>query len=279
MDEVYHTSFTSPTDAAAAWGQTFGLLGLAATSVLGSRLACLSNQCVMYYSRFAGVDADKGNGTVLQRGNAAGFRGSENSASDAAGMEIKGFLAGSKRNVRLGGLPDNVVSGNTIQLSFIQSYIIGFNGFLRLASGQGQAVIRVRESKLGGLQSYNIIGSTKPTQDSLIVLKMANQPGGGFAPNSFVDLSVRGQPQIRGRWKVAVSDPVAMTVTLYGSQRVSAPAVFAGLLTPFVPVTTPWFTGTTGTLLDPGIVQLTPHKLGKKKYQPRARRSPVLIRH
>jgi len=278
-DEVYYADYSTPQAAADAWQATTGLLGLAATSVLGARLSCLSSECYMYYARFSTTDISPRLASLLVRGNANGFRGSENFASDAAGFQVFGTNEQVKRNIRLGGLPDNVVADNVINTGFIQSYILGPNGFLQRMVNQGNGVIRFRNATLGGSNSYNIVGATQATQYGQIVLSMKNQPGGGFTVGSLVDLSTRGNPQLRGRWKVAAADPTAFTVTLAGSNRVSAPANLIGLLTPYTPNVNTIFAGTLSAPLPPSIVQLTPHKLGKKKYQPRGRRSPVLLRH
>lgn len=278
-DEVYYANYDTPQQCADAWQATTGLLGLAATSVLGSRLSALSSECFMYYARFSTIDVTPRLASILVRGNAVGFRGSENFASDAAGFQVFGNNGQVKRNVRMAGLPDNVVQDNAINVGFIQSYILGPNGFIQRYANQGNGVIRFRSATLGGSQSYNIVGATQSVQYGLIVLTMKQATSGVWSVGQLVDLSTRGNPQLRGRWKISNVSVDTLSITLAGSNRVSAPLNLQGLLTPYDPNTTSINVGTLSAPLPPSIVQLTPHKLGKKKYQPRGRRSPILLRH
>lgn len=275
-DEVYYTTDTDPVVAQQTWGATSGLLGLESTSILGKRLAMLSSECYLYYSRYAIVDTTPKGKSVLVRGTRSGFRSAENFAADACGFRLQSTDNLSKRNVRFGGLPDNVVADNTIDASFLQYYVFGANSFLQ-AWGAAGGCIRQRTTQIGGSFSQKIINVVKATQTALITITMA-APITGVAVNSTVVVSVRGQPQFRGNWQVAAISTDGTAITLRGSDRVSCSANPGGYVTLFNPGPIAFNFGTSSTPLPYNIAGLTPHKLGKKKYQPRSRRSPVLLR-
>lgn len=271
-DEVYYTLHSNISDAILAWTQTSGLLNLQRTSMLGRRLQCLSSQCYLYYVRWSLVGTRGASQT--QTYNIDGYRSSENYAGDACVFRCYTTDKLAHREIRLGGLPDNVVSDNSLDTKFFTQYVAGSNpnnanpGTFYRALLDNSGCIRRRIETLGGDFSVPIVGATKPTQYDNITLTLGQ--GLSFPANSFLDISVRGQPQLRGTWKSA-GQPDSTHVILSGSQRVSAPAVFSG-----------WATQRTtqGTSLGAyDLPYLSSHKLGKKKYQRRGRQSPKLLRH
>lgn len=276
-DEVYETGFDNLAAAILAWqsvplsaGLLVGISG--STTVCAARLNCLSSQCYLYYIRYAGIDASKAIGSSLQRMNVPGNRSAENFAADAATMRVRATGDPSVRNIRLGGLPDNVVIDNQIQQSFVQNYITGSGGFLPLLAGIGQGVIRLRIAVRSNPVFPLIVAASKALQYGLVSV-ILNKPWAYGGVGALVDLLTRGQPQIRGRWKINALSSDMMTVTLAGSERVSAPATLTGQLLPYVPDV---------QAINPtvqGLVGLSAHKLGKKKFPLRGRRSPVLVRH
>ena len=276
-DEIYYTDHASPADAAAAWGSNEGFTAIASGKPLYTRLQMLSSDCSLYYARFAALDVAPRPRAILQRGNATGFRSAENVASDAASFRLSSVAGAFSRQVRLGGLPDNVVVSGVIQLSFISSYMLSGSGFVGQWAGIG-GCIRGRSSTVGGELSQPIVSVVKQNQTSLCSIVMA-APISNLAVNSTVVIGMRGQPQFRGNWVVASLSTDGTTIVLRGSEKVSAPTNPAGFVTKYVPSFELLATSITGAPLSPAIVGLTPHKLGKKKYQPRARRSPILIRH
>lgn len=276
-EEVYQTNFTDPQTAADAWNATTGLIGLSSTSVLGKRLACLSSQCYMYFARFGLIDSGTSVKSILSRGQSFGYRSAENFAGDCASMRIYNTAGTAHRQVRLAGLPDNVVVDNQIQKSFIQSYILGGSGFLQ-AFGSTGGVIRYRNTIIGGESSQPISSVVKQNQTSTVSIVMA-APISGLHLGSTVVVSVRGQPQFRGNWVVAAINTDQTTIVLRGSERISAPTNPAGYVTLAGFSIQGVSVGTSTAPLNPAIVFLAPHKLGKKKYQRSGRRSPILIRH
>jgi hypothetical protein len=231
----------------------------------------------MYFARFGLIDSGSSVKAILSRGQSFGYRSSENFAADCASFRVYNIDGTAHRQIRLAGLPDNVVADNTIQTSFIQSYILGGSGFLQ-AFGNNGGVIRYRNTTIGGASSQPIVSVVKQNQTSTVSVVMA-APITGLNPGSTVVISVRGQPQFRGNWVVASVSTDATTIVLRGSEKISAPAnpgghvTLAGYSIQNVQVSN----GTTP--LNPAIVFLTPHKLGKKKYQRSGRRTPILIRH
>jgi len=273
-DEVYYTNHTTVNEALEAWTSTSGLIGLARTSCVGRRLACLTDQAYLYYARWSEVGV-RGS-SRLQQKRLDGYRASENWVGDAAVLRVLNANGKVKREVRLGGLPDNVVADNVISDGFIKSYIAGANAgapasdtFLgKLFSIGGQ--IRFRTTVLGGANTVNIIGASKVGQYGLVTVETDRTYA--WAVGQQVDLACRGQPQMRGRWKVATfANGSTFTVTLAGSERVSVPSGFTGQLT--------------DVQMDGAAMAswerpfLSKHALGKKKFQPRGRQSVKLLRH
>lgn len=271
-DEVYYTGDSTIDAAANSWFQTSGLLGLKRTSGIGRRLQCLSNQCYLYYVRLSVVGTRGASQVFTQKVD--GYRSSENFAGDAAVFRCYDATRQIHREIRIGGLPDNVVDGNAVDVGFFKSYIAGRSAgtldqstfFGKLAAIGG--VIKYRNTTIGGPSSAYITGSTKTDQYGLITLALANTIT--IPANTKVDISVRGQPQLRGRWTVA-SQPDSSHIILAGSQRVSCPPVFSGAVT--------IVTELGADLVTYDTPFLSSHKLGKKKYQRRGRQSPKLIRH
>jgi len=271
-DEVYYTNHDEIGDAIAAWFNTSGILGLARTSATGRRLQCLSDQCYLYYVRFAKVGSRGISQTFTTK--IVGYRSSENYAGDAAVFRTYGPNRAQHREIRLGGLPDNVVTDNTIDVSFVQSYIVARNaagivestffGKLRAIGG----VIRYRTTEIGGPRSVEIASAAKPDQYGPITITA--KQGITWATGAKVVLSCRGQPQLRGEWSVS-SQPTSTQTVLTGSERVSCPPTLQGFLTEKL------MDGAALTFFD--TPYLSAHKLGKKKYQRRGRQSPKLLRH
>jgi len=272
-DEVYYSPEADLGSAITAWTATSGLLGLARTSRVGRRLQCLSDQCFLYYARFAVVGV-RGASRVLH-GNQFGFRGSENFAGDAVVTRVHSQDYGFHREIRLGGLPDNAVTGNAVDIGFYKSYVssvifdqVNPDTFIGRLITDG-CLIRGRTSSIGGPSSWQITGASKPDQFGPITLTTSR--GAAFDPTIPVTISMRGQPQVsKGKWKVQPSTPIG-SITLVGSERVSLPATITGFVTLGI------FDGVPIKNWDAPF--LSAHKLGKKKYQRRGRQSPTLLRH
>jgi len=270
-DEVYYDDSATIDQSITLWRGTSDKVPIIRRTGLGVRLNCLSSQCYTYYQRFSLVGT-RGASQPFTR-NSPGLRTSEIFAGDACVLRVFSNLRTVHREVRLGGLPDDVVADNTIDPAFLKNYVVNgtpavpdsttFIGWLAR-----NAQIRYRTTTIGGDSSQLITGASKPTQYSLITIALASPIT--WAVGDYVDISIRGQPQFRGRWKIAAMVD-NQHYTLAGSERVSVPTVFSGYATRVA------MAGTDITFW--GDPYLSAHKLGKKKYQRRGRQSPKLIRH
>jgi hypothetical protein len=273
-DEVYYTNGSSVENGIQQWFGTTGLLGLKRTSTVGRRLACLSSDCYLYYVRFSVVGIRGATQTFQNVQH--GYYSQSNYAGDEAVFRVFSDNSLVKREVRLGGIPDSVVQGNAIDPGFLADYVYGKNPQVgsQISTFMGALVnlsfggIRYRTNALGGAHSYPITGAVKANiYDPITLTVQRSDPWDVTIP---IDLSCRGQPQMRGRWKIAHSaDP--QHITLFGSNRVSVPADFSGL------VTLAQFDIT--AIFRTGAAFLNAHKLGKKKFQRRGRQSAKLLRH
>lgn len=268
-DEVYYLSGDDVNDGITRMTDTAGIIALQRTSCMGRRLACLAEDCYLYYMRVARVGF-RGQSRVMHQ-RISGYRGESNYAGDAANMRANNEANTIHREIRLGGLPDSWVENNTLSEAAVKNYVwtkLGGKGTFinKLISIGGE--IRFRNTTLGGPSSYSIRGVTKDGQYGL--LTVTTNRTSFFDPTVAVDISVRGQPQFRGRWKVASSPSVGVLV-LAGSERFSVPASVQGFVTLVV------MEG--GAIANVDQPYVSEHKLGKKKYQRRGRSSPKLIRH
>ena len=271
-DEVYYTLHDSIPDAITAWTATSGLLSLQRTSLMGRRLQCLSDQCYLYYIRWSLVGTRGKSQTQSYRID--GYRGSENFAGDACVFRAYNTVANAHREIRLGGIPDNVVDGNQLQTAFWKQYVCGPNpaspapGTFYRALVDATGCINVRTTTIGGGSSQALTGFVKANQGDNLTVNLA---GGITIPaGSKVDISIRGQPQLRGRWTVA-SQPTSTSIVLAGSARYSGPLTATGFVT---------IVAMDGSQLGRfDFPYLSAHKLGKKKYQRRGRQSVKLLRH
>jgi len=265
---VYYTTGDNIQASVVDWLGALDLAGATTASILGRRLASLSNEASVYYVRWNVVGVARSS-YVLQ-GNRKGFRGDANYGGDAVYFRVNSVSGVVHREMRLGGLPDNVVEDNAISPAFVSSYIYKpgttdrFFQALQLKGGG----IRNRTTTIGGGSSYKITGISKVLQYGLITVTTNRSTVYDTAIP--VVISCRGQPQFRGNWKIADS-PTAGVIVLAGSERVSAPATLQGFVTLGVFDITDM---TTATNFYVGA-----HKLGKKKYQRRGRQSPKLLRH
>jgi hypothetical protein len=278
-DEVYYTNHTLASDAMTAWLSAPSVAVIfAGSSPLGHRLQCLSSQCYLYYGRFSDPDS-KTTKSISYRpngGQVLGYRGSDNMAQDAAAFQLL-TNNGYKREVRLGGLPDSWSTGGVISQAQIDQYGAPVNSGRVAADATGNFIeawaaigggIRYRSSTIGGPSSWKITGASKASQYTPVVVTVDLTNGPPDTTATYA-MSCRGQPQMRGTWKIALV--ATGQYTLLGSERVSVPATFTGYLTQRL-----W------TISAPVIMRglfAAVHKLGKKKYQYAGRRSPILIRH
>ncbi len=274
-DEVYFTNSDSVETAQLAWqGNNLDTLSYTRNSVGGRRMACMADDCYNYYNRYSEVGAR--GGAILAQGKVFGYRGDENMASDAVAFTVKSASRNTKREVRLGGLPDSWIDGGELADKYMNGYIgvLGTpaaNTFMQAWKDAG-GVINFRDTPLGGADSYQIIGASKPSQYGPITLTLATQRS--WDTRIPVSLTCRGQPQMRNIWKISTyANPSGgpYTVTLSGSERVSCPTSFNGMLTVV--------TKAGVAIVNQGAAFLTPHKLGKKKFQRRGRQSVKLLRH
>lgn len=278
-DEVYYTSHSTIMDAMNAWlAQPSVAVIFAASSPLGHRLQCLSDQAYLYYARFSDPDTKTTKSIVYRPngGQVVGYRGSDNIAQDAAAVRLI-TSNGYAREMRLGGLPDSVASGGVISQAFVDRYAAPVNSGVVAPDPTGNFVeawvgigggIRYRTTTIGGPSSWRIIAAVKATQYGLIQVTL-DVSGGTPDTTKTYAMSQRGQPQVKGNWKLEFVS--AGIYNLLGSERVSVPTTFTGFLTQRL-----W------SLAAPAIVRglfAAAHKLGKKKYQYVGRRSPTLIRH
>lgn len=285
-DESYYTTHTSNIAALNAWTGAGGSVLTAAAlgaifapaTPLGRRLGALADSCYLYYARFSNPD-DKTTKSIIYRpqgGKIDGYRPADNIAQDAASLRIL-TENGYAREIRIGGLPDYVATGGTIDPGFVDSYIGPVAGGTIDPSSTGNFVnawasiggcVRVRLTTIGGPQSWKVTSAAKPDQYGPINVTLDITGGSPDTTQSY-DMSVRGQPQLRGKWLLKqISSGV---YSLIGSERVSAPALLNAYLTlrTFVPPTVKLVRS----------LFASAHKLGKKKFQYRGRRSPILIRH
>jgi len=268
-DEVYYLSGDDVQDGIVRMTETLGLIGLKRTSVVGRRLACLADDCYMYYLRVAKVGARGVSRVLHDRQN--GYRSESNYAGDCAVMRAHSDSNALHREIRLGGIPDSWVQNNTLQASMMKSYVwdpAGSSGtFLgRLVANGG--IIRYRTSAIGGPQSFNILSASKNGQYGLVTVTTNRNVV--YDVNVPVVISVRGQPQFRGQWKVQDSQTAGVLV-LSGSERISVPPTVKG----YVSLGT--YDGVAIARVDAAFV--SEHKLGKKKFQRRGRQSTKLLRH
>lgn len=278
-DEVYYTTHTDPLLALQAWTGQGNVQGAATPgSPIGLRQKALSNQCYIYYVRFGDPDnkTTKAIVWVPPMGKAVGSLLSDNMAGDCASMRVLD-ATGKQREVRIGGMPDTAVSGGIVDPGYINQYIgdIGAgtispnaNNFIN-AWRSIQGNIRTRVGAIGGATSWPITLFSKPTQYGPISVTL-DLTNGNPSVNFTYAMSIRGQPQLRGSWRIAAT-AVAGIYNLLGSERVSAPAIARAFLTQRA------FTSATPTVLKALFASAL--KLGKKKYQYVGRRSPILIRH
>lgn len=269
-DEVYYDNSADLNTSIQLWRGTLDTVPIIRRTGLGVRLNALSDQCYTYYQRFSMVGTRGASQTFVRRDN--GLRNSENFAGDAAVTRVFSATRVTHREIRMGGLPDDVVADNTIDPAFLKNYIVNgtsinpdsttFIGWLARNAG-----IRGRTTTIGGGSSQLIVGAAKDGQYGLITIALA-------APITFnvgdeVVIAVRGQPQIRGNWKIAARVDTTH-YTLAGSSRVSCPPSFTGYMTAATFGYNPiefW-----------DSTYLSAHKLGKKKYQRRGRQSAKLLR-
>lgn len=284
-DEVYYTTHADIPSAMNAWlgrsgnvltAALFGAIFLPAVP-LGRRLGALSDSCYLYYARFSNPD-DKTTKAVVYRpngGQVAGYRDSDNIAQDCASFRVM-TANGYAREVRIGGLPDFVASGGTIDPGFVDNFIGDLSGgtidsgstsnFLNAWASIGGCV-RVRNATIGGPNSYHVLAAAKPDQYGTVQVTLDVSNGEPDVTKNYA-MSIRGQPQARGNWLLKkVSTGI---YSLIGSERISLPAVINAWLTlrTFIPP----------TIAICRSLFASAHKLGKKKYQYRGRRSPILIR-
>jgi len=267
-DEVYYMEGATVLEGWEKWLNTAGLLALQRTSLMGRRLQCLSDDCYLYYMRMALVGGAE---SQVQLARIEGYRGDSNYAGDALNMRAYNAARNVDRQIRLGGLPDNVVSENGVDKGFIKSYV--WNGPTDTSTFIGKLIekvgqIRYRTTFIGGDNSFKILSVSKPTQYGLITVDTNRTIV--YDTSIPVVIACKGQPQFRGNWKIA-SSPTAGVVVLAGSERVSAPSTLQG-----------WVTLDTKAGANIATVNsffATSHRLGKKKYQRRGRSSPKLLRH
>lgn len=286
-DEVYYTNHATIGEAMNAWLNSStgsivsaALLGaiFAGQSAMGRRLGCLADSCYLYYARFSNPD-DKTTKAVVYRpngGQVAGYRDSDNIAQDAAALRVM-TANGYAREVRLGGLPDFVASGGTIDPGFVNNYVgpissgdidpTNSSTFLGAWAAIGGCV-RVRNTTKGEAGTFKILSTNKPDQYGPIQVTLDVTAGAPVETMTY-QMSQRGQPQAKGVW--SLSKVASGIYTLLGSERISLPPSFNGWLL-------------ARTFIPPTIAMVrslfaSAHKLGKKKYQYVGRRSPILIRH
>jgi hypothetical protein len=271
-DEVYYSTGDTVADGLRTWFQTQGLLGLKRTSIVGRRLACLCSDCNLYYVRI-GVVGSRGEAQTFQQ-VLQGYRDEGNYAGDEASFRVFSATSKVKRQFRLGGIPDSVVAGNKIDPGFLKSYVYGsppISGsdatFLGAFLGGGGG-IRYRTTSLGGVNSYAIQNASKPVQYGPITL--TTNRAGRYDETVKVILSCRGQPQLRGTWKIQNATNPG-DIILVGSERVSCPTSVSGFVTLAAYDIT--------SITSAGSAFVNAHKLGKKKFQRRGRQSPKLLRH